>query len=667
MMKPEDEKKVVVGCTVIVTSSQTKCSVAKRQGLRVRVAYSDGKESWLEIKDLELCGYNTEDVGGGEKKGEAEPETSEAVPPKPPARELEGGEPDAGRARTGSQVVMGEGGEVKVMKLMPTTKEDMTELTGMNNLKNKINGIAAEVLWEGVMEQEEFASFKDASEQESDAKDLTELYAEAGAVLHVFAETMLGIVVGLGMDAEKYPEVEGERIVDDGFEFKALTCAPLKGRKRAEEKIKDDYEGNFKCMLDLVRCSIIVETEEQLGGVLGKILELGIVVRLKNRFANPLPTGIRDCLMNVKINNHICEVQLHLSYIIKEKGAMHEYYNFFRDKFSGASATYTEVMGKVEALGLDGGEENVEYGVSKLLKEGDVGKLNGLADIVGRKEGFGDVKLDLVLRRRVVEVLEGGGGKGGSGNLCKLELMDAYLELGDACNWAYEDDDSEKYFKLAKEGYEEVLGAESEKALEVTYKLILTNPNITDKGERIEKLNDVVKRMEGALGDENVVTLTTLNELGEKLRQNGQYEETKEVHERCLAGRMKVLGGGNKHTLMTLGNLGNVYKNLENYERASEYYERALKGYERLLGKNHPQTLSTVMNIANVFWNMDDFGKAEEMYQKALEGYEAQLGKEHIDTMRCAENYRDCLEESGNKEGMADLKKGHPNVESYDT
>lgn len=57
------------------------------------------------------------------------------------------------------------------MKLMPTTKEDMTEPTGMNNLINKINGIAAEVLPEGVMDQEKFASFKDASEQESDAKE----------------------------------------------------------------------------------------------------------------------------------------------------------------------------------------------------------------------------------------------------------------------------------------------------------------------------------------------------------------------------------------------------------------------------------------------------------------------------------------------------------------
>ncbi|GMI03074.1 hypothetical protein TrLO_g8900 [Triparma laevis f. longispina] len=259
MVKPEDEKKVVVGCTVIVISTQKKCSVT----------------SSLERRPGRM------DVGGGEKEGE----TSEVLPPKLPGREIERAEPDVCRARTGSHVEVGEGGKVKVMKLMPTTKEDMKEFTKMKKLKNKINGIAAKVLPEGVLNQEEFKSFKDASEQESNAKDLTELYAEAAEVLQVFAEMMQGIMEGLGMDADKYPEAEGGRIIDDEFEFKALTCAPLKGRKRAEKKIKDDYEGNF-------------------------------------------------------------------NYIIKEKGAIHEYYNFFHDKFSGASASYSEITKNVEALGL---------------------------------------------------------------------------------------------------------------------------------------------------------------------------------------------------------------------------------------------------------------------------------------------------------------------------
>ncbi|GMH53698.1 hypothetical protein TL16_g01505 [Triparma laevis f. inornata] len=634
-MMPEDQKKVILGCSVIVTVTQTKCSVVKRQGMKVCVAFPNGKKSWLEIKDLELG--EREKVGGGEV------EVHSVLPPHPPERELE--RVDRGRERTESHVKMGEGGEVKVIKLMPTTKEDMTELTGMNNLKNKINGIAAEVLKEKVMDDEKFASFKDMSEQESDAKDLGELYEEAGKVLPVFAETMRGIVEGLGMDADRYPT----------------------GRARAEEKIKDDYEGNFKCMLDLVRCSIIVETEEQLGGALDKMLELGIVVRLKNRFANPLPTGIRDCLMNVKINGHICEVQLHLSYIIKEKGAMHKYYNFFRDKFAGASA-YTEIMRKVEALELEGGEENVEYSVSKLLEEGDLGKLRGLGDIVGRKKGFGDVKLDFVLRRRIVEVISSleavvrevlGDDDGEGGEARKLELMDAYNELGGACGCVDKQADRRKYYKLALEGYEELQGTESEKALEVTYHLIMSG-TCSGYSEMIEKLRSLVKRCERALGEENSVTLDTLNELGISLNGNEEYEEAKEVHEKCLAGRLQLYGEQHKDTVGTLNNLGCVYDELKNDSKALKYFKRALKGYEKLLGKSHPHTLSTMMNIAVIYATKGDLQSAEFHIRKVVDGNVAQLGKDNEATKGSVHNLNNCLKLAGDTKAMEELNEEYP-------
>ena len=133
-------------------------------------------------------------------------------------------------------------------------------------------------------------------------------------------------------------------------------------------------------------------------------------------------------------------------------------------------------------------------------------------------------------------------------------------------------------------------------------------------------------------------------------------------------GREKVLGVDHKDTLMTVTCLGNVYCRLKDYEKALEYYERALKGKEKMLGKTHPETLRTVMNIAIVYNDgLKDYGKAEELYQRALEGYEAQLGKDHENTMRCAENYRNCLQCSGNSAGLIELKKSHPNVESYDT
>ena len=156
------------------------------------------------------------------------------------------------------------------------------------------------------------------------------------------------------------------------------------------------------------------------------------------------------------------------------------------------------------------------------------------------------------------------------------------------------------------------------------------------------------------------------NHLSVTLREKGQYEEAEEVYKRCLTGRMKVLGKDHDDRLGTLNNLGVVYQRLGNNEKELEYYERALKGYERLLGKNHPQTLMAVMNIAIVYTVQKDYGKADELYERALKGYEAQLGKYQGNTMRCAENYRKCLEKSGNSAGLAELKKAHPNVDNYD-
>ena len=227
------------------------------------------------------------------------------------------------------------------------------------------------------------------------------------------------------------------------------------------------------------------------------------------------------------------------------------------------------------------------------------------------------------------------------------------------------DNDAKRYYKRVKEGYEEQLGPDSEKALEASYGLIAATG--MSRGEGIEKYRVLVGRMVGALGEDNVVTLDTLNELGGRLKENGEYEEARKVWERCLAGRVrvKILGEDHKDTLMTVHNLGNVYQNSKDYEKSLECYERALKGSEKTLGKTHPDTLGIVMNIALVYdAGLKDYEKAKELLQRALKGYESQLGKDHENTMRCAENYRNCLQCCGNSAGLIELKKSHPNVES---
>lgn len=152
---------------------------------------------------------------------------------------------------------------------------------------------------------------------------------------------------------------------------------------------------------------MVFETEQEIVGALRHMLDSGIVVKLKNRFANPLFTGIRDCLLNVKVAGHICEVQIHLACILNEKPQMHIFYNFFRDLFA-STGNYEGVMKQVEALGNLGtvrgvGEGSVAEGIGKLLREGDLVRLRGLANVL---KGFGDSNLEVIVRKRVLEVLE---------------------------------------------------------------------------------------------------------------------------------------------------------------------------------------------------------------------------------------------------------------------
>ena len=140
-------------------------------------------------------------------------------------------------------------------------------------------------------------------------------------------------------------------------------------------------------------------------------------------------------------------------------------------------------------------------------------KLRALAKLC-IKEFFDYPSLSVVAERRILEVLElamppvvekkvRGKKKQQQKKKIdprKLEILDACRALGRACGFVGDVDDARRYFKRAKEGYEEQLGRDSEKALHATYSLISITCSTIN--EVIEKLGDLVKRMERALGRE---------------------------------------------------------------------------------------------------------------------------------------------------------------------
>ncbi len=90
----------------------------------------------------------------------------------------------------------------------------------------------------------------------------------------------------------------------------------LKGRKRAEEKIQVEYNGDAARITDLARLSIEYDSLHQLYQTLQLLPESVNLVRMKDRFINPTPGGYRDILLNIRLSNqHIAEVQLTLKSI----------------------------------------------------------------------------------------------------------------------------------------------------------------------------------------------------------------------------------------------------------------------------------------------------------------------------------------------------------------
>ncbi len=94
----------------------------------------------------------------------------------------------------------------------------------------------------------------------------------------------------------------------------------LKKWKRTIEKIDNDYKGDASKILDLSRSTIEFEELEDIYKAVAQISDEYEILRIKDRFKTPQPSGYRDIMMNVKMSNgHVVEIQLHLNSILEAK------------------------------------------------------------------------------------------------------------------------------------------------------------------------------------------------------------------------------------------------------------------------------------------------------------------------------------------------------------
>ncbi|MFT7520437.1 MAG: hypothetical protein ACI9MC_002583 [Kiritimatiellia bacterium] len=149
-----------------------------------------------------------------------------------------------------------------------------------------------------------------AGDARQDTKHLALIYDKAATAL-----------IGLGSETERVAGATGGT---------AKVCAELKGRERALQKIESDYDGHPERLVDVARASVFYDTDEGMKDGVALIRKSMDVVRVKNNFELP-KGGYRDYNFNVRIDGHVCELQVHLTAIIEAKKEGHDDYEVVRE------------------------------------------------------------------------------------------------------------------------------------------------------------------------------------------------------------------------------------------------------------------------------------------------------------------------------------------------
>ncbi|MEO0515360.1 MAG: tetratricopeptide repeat protein [Planctomycetota bacterium] len=83
----------------------------------------------------------------------------------------------------------------------------------------------------------------------------------------------------------------------------------------------------------------------------------------------------------------------------------------------------------------------------------------------------------------------------------------------------------------------------------------------------------------------------------------------------------------------SMNNLARVMQDQGELQRARELHEKTLELRRRLLGEEHPDVATSMNHLASVIQDQGDLREARELYEKTLELYRRLLGEEHPRTL----------------------------------
>ena len=105
---------------------------------------------------------------------------------------------------------------------------------------------------------------------------------------------------------------------------------------RVREKVKNDYGGDARCIVDAARGSLVFSTPSELLTVVEALVSASSsaddaamqfkIVRVKNRLSKPATGGYRDIQLNGSVAGHVCELQPQVKKLLDFKAQAHVIY-----------------------------------------------------------------------------------------------------------------------------------------------------------------------------------------------------------------------------------------------------------------------------------------------------------------------------------------------------
>ena len=425
----------------------------------------------------------------------------------------------------------------------------------------------------------------------------------------------------------------------------------LKPRSRCAEKAKAKYKGEVSRVLDVVRGSIVADTEVELLELYEKLQRGLDIVRVKNRFDKPGITGHKDLLLTIAVPigdaEHLCELQLHL----REVYEMSSYaaYCFFRPFFLDATpsqvkqrkdvlltlpSTYEEIVDSAKTVGAQFfraiflGADRAVRDRALLFAQLPLAEASSLKDLCVRlitrddhilletvADLFENVNLDLrSLRRKIVLLKEEDKGKD------HRSVATALVKLA-ACET--EPTRKVKCLTRALPLYERDHGADSVKVAAVLGNLGAAKGALGDAAGMRDCLVRALSIKEDVYGSDHPTVGVTLNNLGKALTDLGEVKSARDYLERALVINEQQYGYTDIRVAVVLTNVGNARGDLGLFKEASEAFERALEIYEQ-----HGASLANpLVDLGNARGCLGDHVGKRDLFQRALPMYEALHGR----------------------------------------